>query len=204
LDLIASYSRIALAGTQVTSPDTNPAAELRLNQLSTLAGLGPLTAPGASPGALFGGFGRSLNDLFHRDVPTTEIQLRFSIPLSTRALKANLEESLAEGKRLVFKKKSIEQAIESDVRNALQGIDSARQRLQAARATSVSAEEQFRNEQRRFEMGESTLFLVQQRQLAVVASLSQVNRAEADSSEAISLLKFAQGANYQRHNIDIK
>jgi len=80
------------------------------------------------------------------------------------------------------------------VRNALQAIDSARQRLQFSRLRRQSAEEQFRSEGQRF----------QQLQLTLVTSQSQVNRAEADLSEAISLLEFARGTNYKRHHVYLK
>jgi len=195
LDLVGTYSRTTLGDAAVSNSGSatenlNPAL-LNLRQLLLASGLNPV----------LGGYGRSLNDLLHRDVPSTEIQLRFSIPLSTRSVKAGLEESLAEGKRLAFKRRSLEQEIESEIRNALQALDSARQRLQAARARRLSAVAMYEDEQRRFDKQTSTLFLVQQRQLALVTSSSQVNRAEADLNQAISLLQFAQGTNYQRYNL---
>ncbi len=212
VDLVASYARSALAGTAVASA-ANPLANslqpalARLNQLSALAGLDPVTlastAP-APPSQLVGGYGTALGGLFGTGYPTSFVELRVSLPITNRTAKANLSASLVEGRRLDHQMHALEQAIEADVRNALQCIDSAEQRLSAARLKQESAEEEYQSEQRRFGRGASTLFLVQQRQLNMVTSRSQVYRAEADLNEAVSLFELAHGENYKRHNIVLK
>jgi len=211
VDLVASYARTGLAGTAVSNT-ANPLADslqpalVRLNQLSALAGLDPvgLASFTPPPSQLVGGYGQSLGRLFGGDYPTTLVELRVSLPIMNRTAKANLGASLAEGRRLDHQMRAVEQTIEAEVRNALQCIDSAQQRLAAARAKQESAEQEYQSEERRFGNGASTLFLVQQRQLNMVTSKSQVYRAEADLNEAVSLLELARGENYSRHNIIIK
>jgi HAE1 family hydrophobic/amphiphilic exporter-1 len=210
VDLMGSYTGAGLAGRQVVAAnplgDSLTNALIRINQLSYMAGL-PAVVLGPSattPGFLIGSYGQSLSTIGHNDFPTWLVQLRISMPLSNRVARSNVELSLAEGRRLDLRKHSVEQTIEADVRNAMQSIDSARQRLQAARVKRQSAEEQYRSEERRFTRGASTLFLVQQRQLNMVTSMSQVHRAETDLSEAIAAYELALGSNYKRHNVTIK
>ncbi len=94
--------------------------------------------------------------------------------------------------------------IEAEIRDALQSIQSSRLRLGAARVKQHSAQQQYDSEQRRFHAGESTVFLVQQRQLNVVTSQSQVLRAEADLSEAVARFELAHGDNHLRHGLALK
>jgi HAE1 family hydrophobic/amphiphilic exporter-1 len=212
VDLVAAYTSTGLAGQSVASTATNPLSDslqpalVRINELSALAGLDPVGLGGFTPPptTLVGGYGQSLNRLFTGAYPTTYVALRVSLPIVNRTAKANLDVSLAEGRRLEHQKHGVEQAIEAQVRNALQSIESARQRLQAARIKQQSAEQEYESEQRRFGRGASTLFLVQQRQLTTVTSQSQVYRAEIDLSEAISAYELAHGENYRRHNIVLK
>jgi len=211
VDLIASYTLTGLAGRAVTSSATNPLADsltpalLRLNQLSALAGLDPVTlgAAASPPSQLVGGYGQSLSRLAG-DFPTAYVELRLSLPIGNRTAGANLAASLAEGRRMEYQRQGVEQTIEAEVRNAVQGIDSARERLAAARMRQQSAQREYESEARRFTSAASTLFLVQQRLLTMVNSISQVYRAEADLSEAVSVFELARGANYRRHNIVLK
>lgn len=212
VDLVASYSRVGLAGQEVISTATNPltdsltAAIVRLNQLSAVAGLSPVAigAAAAPPSLLVGGYGQSLNGLWGGDFPTAMVQLRISLPLSDRTAKANLGLAVAESRQIEHRRRSLDQSIEAEVRNAIQAIESANHRLNAARQKRKSAEEQYHSEDRRFRQGASSYFLVQQRQLTMVAAMSQVHRAEADLSQAVSQLEYARGTNYLRHNIKVE
>jgi outer membrane protein TolC len=56
--------------------------------------------------------------------------------------------------------KLVEMAVESDVRESLQQVTSARAGLDAATLARQSAESQFEGEQRQFRAGTSTVFSV--------------------------------------------
>jgi len=210
LDLSARYARAGLAGDTVTA-GANPLADslapalVRLNELSALAGQ-PAVALGANtpaPNALVGGLRQSVDRLWAGDYPTAMVALSLSLPIGNGAAKANLGTSLAEGRRLVLEQQALEQAIEAEIRNALQAVSSARERLSAAAQRRSAAGQEYESEARRFSRGASTLFLVQQKQLAMVAATSLMRRAEADLSEAVSQLARAEGENYRRHDITL-
>jgi len=213
VDLTASYSRAGLAGPQVPAgpnPFTAGFQPLidRLNTLSSSAGLQPITLPSfgtsGAPPALIGTYGQSISNLFGGNFPTTEVQLRIAIPVRNRTAEANLGRSLAEGRRIKNQTEQVEQAIQSDVRNAMQLIQSAQLRLDAAQVARASAEEQYNSEQRQFRAGTSTLFLVQQRQSTMITARSQERRAEADLGEAIASFELATASILREHNITLK
>jgi HAE1 family hydrophobic/amphiphilic exporter-1 len=213
VDLIASYNRAGLAGAQALqgpNPITGAFGPLidRLNTLSTASGLPPISlgsfGGGPTPALLVGGYGQSLSNLWAGNFPTTQVQLRISLPIRNRTAEANVGRSLAEGRRIQNQKEQIAQAIQADVRNAMQAVQSAEMGVESARVARESAEQQYESEQRQFRAGTSTLFLVQQRQSTMITARSQERRAEADLAEAIALFGFATASNLREHNITLK
>jgi outer membrane protein TolC len=212
VDLIAGYSRAGLAGSQViqtVNPFTASFGPLidRLNLLSASSGLQPIIlggAGGTTPPLLVGGYDQSLSNLWAGNFPTTQVQLRVALPIRNRAAESNLSRSMAEGRRIKNQRDQIEQAIEADVRNAMQGVQSAQLRLEAAKVQRESAEEQYQSEQRQFQAGTSTLFLVQQRQSTMITARSQERRAEADLGQAIAAFELSTGSILREHNINLR
>jgi len=214
VDVIASHINAGLAGAQLP-PAPNPftsglsALSDRLNELSILAGLTPLPTTGGGttggvPPLLVGGYGTSLANLFRGNFPTTQVQLRVSLPLRNRTAEANLNDSLAAGRRILAQQEQTELAIEANVRNSMQSVESSKARLASARVARGSAEEQYESEQRQFRAGTSTLFLVQQRQTDMITARSQERRAEADLGKAIAGFELATARVLRVHNISVK
>lgn len=213
VDLVATHTNAGLAGFELPAgPNPFTAGLLSLtdqiNQLSVLAGLQPLpTAGGTTPGLpdlLVGGYGHSLNTIFNNNFPTTLVQLRISLPLRNRTAEANLNNSLAETRRIRNQRLQTEQTIEASVRNAMQSVDSAKARLESSVVARASAEEQYQSEQRQFRAGTSTLFLVQQRQTDMITARSQERRAEADLGKAIATYELATGTILDTNNIRLR
>src|SRR6202042_450582 len=121
-----------------------------------------------------------------------------------RTAEANLNNSLAETRRLRNQRQQTEQTIEASVRNAMQSVDSAKARLESSRVARESAEEQYQSEQRQFRAGTSTLFLVQQRQTDMITARSQERRSQADLREAIAQFQLATGTILAERNIKLQ
>ena len=187
VDLVATHTNAGLAGIQLP------------------AGPNPFGGINASlPPVLVGGYGQSLSNLFNSNFPTTQVQLRISLPLRNRTAEANLNNSLAETRRIHNQRLQTEQSIEASVRNAMQSVNSAKARMESSRVARESAEEQYQSEQRQFRAGTSTLFLVQQRQSDMITSRSQERRAEADLGKAIATFELATGTILQNNNIQLR
>ncbi|MEO5924820.1 MAG: TolC family protein [Bryobacteraceae bacterium] len=214
VDAVFLHSNAGLAGTQLASapnPFTSGLTTLndRVSQLSALAGLQPLPTTGGGttggvPPLLVGGYGTSLTNLFNSRFPTTQVQLRISLPLRNRTAEANLASNVAEARRIKDQQQQAELAIEAGVRNGMQSVESAKARLASARVARTSAEAQYESEQRQFRAGTSTLFLVQQRQTDMITARSQERRAEADLGKAVAAFELATARTLKVHNIDLK
>ena len=211
IDLIANYSAVGLAGTEVPrtpNPLTagNVSLQERVNLLSELAGLPvlPPSAPiGSLPENLIGGFNQSLSNLFGLKYTTARVGVRFSLPIGNRTAEANLGRSLAEGRRIENQRDQLQQNIEADVRNLLQAVRSAEARLNAAASARSTTEQQYDSEQRRLQAGLSTVFLVLQRQTELIAARGRELQAQTDLNRAIANFRRATGETLQVHNIAI-
>ena len=95
-------------------------------------------------------------------------------------------------------------AIEQDVRNALQMASSARARLDAAITARVYAEQQYASEQRQFQAGTSTVFLVLQRQTDLIVARTREVRAQADVAIAAANLDRARARTLDTLKINLK
>jgi len=187
VDAFASLTAAGLSGQPV--PGTNPFA--------------PFFPPGTVlvPPLLVGGYGTSLSSLAAGNFPTAQVGLQVSLPLRNRTAEAQEAISVAEGRRLRALQDQVGMAVEADVRNALQGVGSARSRLDAATLARRSAEEQYASEQRQFQAGTSTVFLVLQRQSDFIAARSREVRARADLGEAVANLDRATAGTLEAHGI---
>ena len=189
VDLIASYTSTGLSGSRLLTgnPFTSTTAVLleRVNALSGLAGIPAIPVPSSSdlPGFLVGGYGQSLQN---------------------RTAEGQLGRAVAEGRKIVSQRKTLEQSIEVEVRNALQGVETGRQRVETARASREAAEKQSESEQRRFEAGLSTTFFVLERQNALSQAKGRELRAMTDYSKAVAELQRVTGTTLSSANVEVR
>lgn len=214
VDAFATLSVNGLAGHPVPASGSNPFAAAfgplitQINALSGQAGiplLGPIAFGGGTiPPILVGGYGQSLNALTSGHFTSAIVGVNISLPIRNRTAVAAAEFSAAEGRRLKTQRQQIELAVEQDVRNALQLSSSAQARLDAAVTARRYAEDQYSSEQRQFQAGTSTVFLVLQRQADLIAARTREVRAEADLGEASANLDRALARTLSARNIQLR
>lgn len=158
---------------------------------------------GTLPAIFPGGYSQSLNNLYQGTFPTAQVGIQMSLPIRNRTAEAQVAIATAEGRRLAAQRQSVEMAIESDVRNAVQSLAAARSRFASAEAAQQSAEEQYDSEKRQFQAGTSSVFLVLQRQTDLIVSRSRDIRARADLAEAAAALDRATARTLNVQNIDL-
>jgi HAE1 family hydrophobic/amphiphilic exporter-1 len=98
----------------------------------------------------------------------------------------------------------VEQAIEAQVRNALQAIQTARQRIASAQAGARAAKDKLDSETRLFQTGESTNFFVLTRQNEYADSRHREVAARLDLNKAIARLEQALGVTLDAHQVTLK
>ena len=123
------------------------------------------------------------------------------IPLRNRTAEANLAGAHIQREQLDASYRSQDQAIEMDVRNAAQAVDTAQKRVVAARQARESAEQQLAGEQRLYEVGRSTTFLLLQRQNELTAARTTELQAQTDYNKALADLQRATGATLRVNNV---
>ncbi len=212
IDAYAALSLTGLAGNPLP-PGPNPftastaALTNQVNELSALAGLPPVPAGPtgtAIPPILLGGYGQSLSALTSGNFTSAQVGVQFSLPLRNRTANAQVALEVSEGRRLKTVRQQTEMAIEQDVRNALQTASSARSRLEASVTARVYAEQQYSSEQRQFQAGTSTVFLVLQRQTDLISARTREVRARADLGEATANFDRAVARTIETRSIEVK
>ncbi|HWT05232.1 MAG TPA: TolC family protein, partial [Xanthomonadales bacterium] len=120
---------------------------------------------GSGPTYQNGGFGQSITTLVDNRFPTYTAQLTYQIPLGNRTAKADYGIAQEQARQVALQETAVLQRIRGESVNAIQGLREAQYRVVAARSAREAAQRVLLGEQRRFQAGTSTTFLILQRQL---------------------------------------
>jgi outer membrane protein TolC len=165
----------------------------------------PLAGSGGSLSPFFlGGLGTSLGQVFRRNFPDYSIRAELRIPLKNRQAQADMAATLIEKRQAEIRLVQQENVIRTEVQNALIGLQQSRARFLASQKARVLQEQTLEAEQKKFNLGASTIFLVvqAQRDLALARSLeitSQNNYVKAKVE-----LDRAVGRTLQENRISIE
>jgi HAE1 family hydrophobic/amphiphilic exporter-1 len=209
INLVGSYTSTGLGG--ALSSAENPFDSFqpiydRINQLSAAAGLPPVaeSSLGNLPGSLIGGYGATLAGIFGGSYQSVQVGLQLDFTARNRAARGNYTNTLIEAKRLKFEQSRTEQLIESQVRNALQAIQTARQRIVSAETGERAAREKLESETRLFQTGESTNFFVLTRQNEYLDARRRAVLAHLDFNKAVARLEQAAGNTLPNHGVTLR
>ena len=159
---------------------------------------------GGSPAAdLVGGYGQALRNLAGIKTGTVSVGAAIQIPLHNQTAKANLATARIQGEQLTATIKSTEQAIEVDVRNAVQAVETARRQINTARSATKSAETQLAGEMKKYQAGMSTTFLIFQFEDQLVTARTAELRAEANYNQALANLQRATSSTLRANNVTV-
>jgi outer membrane protein TolC len=223
IDLVSSFSLNGLSlGNQntgtTTTPlilDTNNPAIYNFNANAFLLRQIRLANPNAQldpvpniisstlPSYFNGGTTRSIRNLFRSDAPNYTVGVTFELPFGNRTAKANLAGARIQQQQTDSQMRAQEQTVVAEVRNAVQAVETSRQRVLIARRARESAEIQLEGERKLFEVGRSTTFLLFQRENALTNARNSEIRAETDYNKALSDLQRATSTTFRLNNIEV-
>src|SRR5205085_1005872 len=126
-----------------------------------------------------------------------------SLPFHNKTAEANLAGARIQREQLDASYRSQDQTIEMDVRNAAQAVDTAQKRVVASRAARESAEQQLAGEQKLYEVGRSTTFLLQRQQELTNARTAEL-QAQTDYNKALADLQRATGSTLRVNNVVVE
>lgn len=161
-----------------------------------------VVVPG-TPGYLVGGFTQSLPNMFRSDAPNFTIGVTISFPFRNRTAKANLDSAKVTEHQIDTQTRAEEQTVIVDVRNAVQGVETARQRVLTARRAQDFAQIQLDGERKLYENGKSTTFLLLQRENTLLSAKNAEIRAETDYNKAVADLQRATSTAFRVNNIQV-
>ncbi|MDQ5836023.1 MAG: TolC family protein [Acidobacteriota bacterium] len=213
-DITTGLSGSTLVNGQVPLITGDPASSAnafllsQINQLRASQGLPaaqvPLITPAQVNPNLVGGYGQTLRNLSTLGTRNIIAGVTIEFPLRNRAAEGNLAVARAQRDQLVASLHSQEQAVELDVRNTVQTLETARQTVLTTRQASRSAELQLAGELQLFRAGQSTTFLVFQRENTLATARNAELRAEADYNNALADLQRATGTTITANNVVIE
>jgi outer membrane protein TolC len=144
--------------------------------------------PGVVTGNLSRSFGDALSQAFSPDYPTWSLGVTVSYPLGRSYEEASFARAEIERRQAAQRIASLKLDAAETIRQAGRQIQSTAERVDAARAGATLAEQRFDAEQRRFEVGLSTTFLVTQAQRDLLQA--QVNLLQTTLDYESSLVNF--------------
>jgi HAE1 family hydrophobic/amphiphilic exporter-1 len=159
------------------------------------------TCQGTPPAFLQGGYTRDLRNLIGIDTRNIAVGVAIQIPIKNTTAKANYAGTRIVQEQLQASMRSQDQVIEVDVRNAAQAVETSRRRVLAAREARANAEMQLEGEQRLYQVGRSTTFLLFQRENALTNARNAELRAETDYNKALADLQRATSTTLRANNV---
>lgn len=183
LDLVAGYQQFGLGGTRIIRDFSrgfvNP----------------PVVA------VVPGGLGDSLSQLFSADFYGYVLGFNLQLPLFNTDARARNAQAQIGVNRAELAKRSLEQAVATEIRSALTQIEMNQARVEAPRVAVSSARERLEGEEARFEVGMGTTRELIEAQRDLQQAESILVRAQIDLIKSHALLDKALGRTFQRHNI---
>jgi HAE1 family hydrophobic/amphiphilic exporter-1 len=153
------------------------------------------------PTNLVGGFGKDIRNLAGLNTYNVTVGAAISFPIHNTTAKANLAGARIQQQQLEASYRSQDQAVEMDVRNAAQAVDTAQRRVVSARQARESAEQQLTGEQKLYEVGRSTTFLLLQRQNELTSARTTELQAQTDYNKALADLQRATASTLRLNNV---
>lgn len=169
-DLARAGNELENARTTADFLDNQRLPDVRLETSYGGAGLGgtEFLRSGGFPGLVTGtrrtGFGNALGQVFSNDFPTWSVGVTVSYPLGQSYEAASFVRAEVERRQAAERISSLRLQAAETVRRAGRQIQSTAERIDAARAGATLAQQRLQAEQRRYEVGLSTTFLVTQAQ----------------------------------------
>lgn len=204
-ELKALESQKEIAATEVEFSRNQARPQVDLNANYSLVGLAGNFVGGSSsiPPQFSGGYGQSFSNLFKNETRVISGGLTISFPIRRGGLDADIANAELEQRQVEARQRIQVQAVEVEVRNAVKGLETAQQRVIAARRGRESAELQLEGERKLFEVGRSTQYLLFQRENALASSRSAETRAETDFNKALADYHRATGRVLELNGITI-
>jgi len=202
--LTAQYGSVGLAGnqTQVLTSQTVAGAQL----VDATGAPVPVFIPNTIPlttQVVKSGFGDSMTSVFHSDFPDYNVALNVQIPIRNRGLQADNQRAILVQRQLEAQMQQLKNSALLDVRNTYIALEQDRARVEAAAKARELQQQTFDAEQKKYQLGASTVYLVIQTQRDLIAAQGTELRALTDLVEAKANYERALGRTLEVNRVTI-
>ena len=211
--LNARYGSQGLAGNSPILASTTTAGSPIVDANGT-----PVTVLGAggTPVAIFapsttasvtgtktGGLGDAQSQIFHNDFPDYSVSLSLNIPIRNRSAQADYQRAVLTQRQTEVQLQQLKNAAILDVRNTYIALVQNRARVEAAGKARELQQQTFDAEQKKYQLGASTVYQVILTQRDLITAQGTELRALADLVEAKANYERALGRTLEVNNVTI-
>jgi outer membrane protein len=145
----------------------------------------------------------AINQLFGFGFPTYEAQLSLTLPIKNRAAKAEMGNALVARRADLYNERLLREQVLLDVSNAVHQLEQAKLSIVAGREALDLANKTMAAEQRKYDLGSSTIFLVLEAQTEVAAAQQTLLQAEVGYQLALATVDHATGELLDPYHVQI-
>lgn len=163
----------------------------------------PLVQNGFTNSPIVGGTGRSFRNLFSPKAANLSVGVTISFPFRNKIAEAELARTTIEQKQVETRTRLQELQVYTEVRNALQNVESAAKKLGSARKARENAEIQLQGEKDLFDTARSSRFLLFQRENSMVNAHTAEIRAQIEYNKALAELQVATSTTLRENDVQV-
>lgn len=205
-ELEASQQQLAADAMSVRLAHNNLRPDLELSGIYSATGLGGNAYDvSAVPPTLLsrGGLADSLSQLFGLKYPTYSASLTLQLPIKNHAAEANVGDALVSQRTDQYRQVRTVQTITLEVKNAVHLLEQAKLSLEAARVAEDLAKKSLQAEQRKYQLGSSTIFFVLDVQTQLANAEFALAQAETNYQTAVASVEHATGKLMEHHHVQV-
>jgi outer membrane protein len=189
--LTAQYGTVGLAGNQkqVLTSAVTQGTQLIDNTGAKINAFIPITVP-TSTQDVTAGFGDAMSTVFKNQFPDYQVSLNLQIPIRNRSAQADNQRAILTQRYLEAQLQQLKNAALLDVRNTYIALTQDRAQVEAASKARELQQQTFDAEQKKYQLGASTVYQV---------ILTQRDLINAQGTELRALANLVEAkANYER------
>jgi outer membrane protein TolC len=150
-----------------------------------------------------GGFGDSLSQLFGFGYPSYGFSLTLNLPVRNRGGEAALGNALVSRRRDLYSERQVREQITLETANAVHQLEQAKISIAASKEAVDLAQKSMAAEQRKYDLGSGTIFLVLEAQTELATAEQTLLQSEIDYQLALTAVDHATGELLQPYRVQI-
>jgi len=204
-ELEAANQQLASDEISVRLAHNNMKPDLEINGFYAPTGLAGNAYSTAVPPVLLstGGIGDSLNQLFGLKYPTYGGGITLRLPIKNHAAEADLADAKVTQHGDQYRQERTTQQVNLDVTNSVHQLEQAKLSLEAAKISRELAQKNLQAEERKYQLGSSTVFFVLDAQTQLAQAEFAMAQAQTGYQTALASVDHAMGKLMENHQVKL-